>query len=173
MTTAPDDPDTAYESAPDWAARVGVSARSARRYAEAGKVPARWDGRGWLIVAGTPAPDTAPTHMRPAPRVIPGEVVEHVPGQMVLPHTAAPPVAGPGRAGQVVTPDPPVTPLPPPTHLLMSPDEFRAVAGPHLTERGLFRMLKAGLIEGMETRGPGEGGWLIPRAEITRLWGPR
>jgi hypothetical protein len=47
----------AEQTTAEYAAAHGVSPRTARRHAAAGTLPARWDGRRWLIEQGNPVDD--------------------------------------------------------------------------------------------------------------------
>ena len=148
-----------YLTMAEWADSRDVSERTVRRWLAAGQIAGAVKRHGqWEIPADSPAPDTRPRHMRPAGRVVVGEVV----------HGGHP---GPGTA--VVTPEAPLA-VPEVPHVLLRPfvtlDDLVALQGPGVTRESLRAMLAAGEIPGGRKRGGDNGqGWIVPAAEVRRL----
>lgn len=149
---------TEYVGVTVWADRYGVDHRTARRYAAKGQIPgARQVGRLWEVPADAIPPYTAPAHMRPASRTIPGEVVAGT-------EVAAAVRPRPAAAARYV----------PEAPLFYTFAQLAQMVDGVITPRVLSAMLAAGEITGYRrgrTTPGGRPAWVIPAAEVKRLRG--
>lgn len=145
-----------------WAEPNGVHERTARRMCDRGQIPgAIRDGSGWLVPASAAVPYTTPTHMRPARRTIPGEIVP----------AAAADVSPRWAPGEVAPAPARYTPEGP---LFYTFDQLTALC-PMIDPRTLKMMLTGGYFDGATRRGRadehGHATWIVPAATIRRLQG--
>lgn len=152
-----------YMTMAEWAEAREVSERTTRRWLAAGRIAGAVKRHGvWEIPADSPAPDTRPAHMRPAGRVIAGEIIG--------------PATHAGHNGQgvtLVTPEAPLA-VPEVPHVLFRPfvslDDLATLCAGTPSRRRLAAMLADGTISGGVKGGGDNGqGWIVPAASVRGL----